>query len=142
MDIGKEIELRNFYKGIPEQQLWEMLAEDEKDFEEGAYRLLVEEAKRRGLEEKLNEIKINKEKMIINEEKITYNFLRIFTTPNKAEASIIKSILESEKIPYYIKGENFGTVYGSADGLTSVDIMVREDYAEEAKILLKEFTKS
>ena len=139
MDKEKETRLRNFYKEIPEQQLLDMLSEDEKDFEDGVYALLVEEAKRRGLEDKLNEIKINKEQQIADDKQPTYKFQKIFTTPKIEEISIIKSILDSEKIPYYIRGENFGTLYGPADGLSSVDIMIREDYADDAKDLLKDF---
>ena len=139
MDKGKEIELRKFYKEIPEQQLLDMLSEDEKNFEEEAYVLLVEEAKRRGLGDKLNEIKVNKEESIINKNQPVYKFIKIFTTPKMGEIAIIKSILDGEKIPYNIKGENFSTLYGPADGLTSVDVMVREDYAEDVKELLKDF---
>ena len=145
MDREKEIKLRNFYKEISEQQLLGFLSEDEKEFEEGAYILLVEEAKRRGLEDKLNEIKINKEQKIAEEKRIAeerksnYKFLKVFTTPRMGEIAIIRSILDSEKIPYYIKGENFAYLYGPADGLSSVDVMVRENYAEDAKELLKDF---
>jgi len=67
-----------------------------------------------------------------------YKFITIFTGPRMGEIAIIKSILDSEKIPYNIKGENFSTLYGS-DGLSPVDVMVREDYAEEVKELLKDF---
>ena len=116
MDKEKELKLRNFYKEMPEQQLLDFLSEDEKEFEEGAYTLLVEEAKRRGLGGKLNEIKINKEKRIVEEKRIAeernsnYKFIRVFTTPKIGEIVIIKSLLDSDKIPYYIKGENFGTL--------------------------------
>jgi hypothetical protein len=139
MDKGKEIELRKFYREIPEQQLLDMLSEDEKSFEDGAYALLAEETKRRGFEDKLNEIKVKKEESILNKNQPAYKLIKIFTTPKIGEIAIIKSILDGEKIPYYIKGENFGTLYGPADGLTSVDVMVREDYAEDAKKLLNDF---
>jgi len=138
MDNEKEIKLRNFYREIPEQQLLDMLSEDEKGFEDGAYALLVNEAKRRGLEDKLEEIKINKEQRIAEEKQLNYKFIKISTAPKMGDIAIIKSILDGEKIPYYIKGENFGTIYGIAHGLSSVDIMIREDYAEDAKELLKD----
>lgn len=138
MDKEKEIKLKNFYREIPEQQLLDFLSEDEKGFEEGVYKLLVEEAKKRGIEDKLDEIKINNEQKIAEEIKSNYKFLNIFTTPKAQDICIIRSILDSQKIPYFIKGENFGTLYGPADGLTSVDVMVREDYAEDAKELLKD----
>lgn len=68
-----------------------------------------------------------------------YKFIKVYTTPKAGEIAIIKSILDSQKISYFIKGENFGTLYGPADGLSSMDIMVREDNFEDAKELLKEF---
>jgi len=75
----------------------------------------------------------------VNKKQPVLKFIKIFTTPNLGEIAIIKSLLDGEKIPYNIKGENFGTLYGPADGLSSVDVMVREDYAEDAKELLKDF---
>lgn len=145
MDKEKEIKLVNYYKEMPEQQLLELLSEDEDKFEDGAYTLLFEEAKRRGLEDKLNEIGVNKEQKIAEEKiisearKSNYKFIKIFTTPNMGEMAVIKSILDNEKMPYFIKGEHFGALYGYADGLGAVEVMVREDYAEDAKELLKDF---
>jgi hypothetical protein len=139
MEKEKEIRLRKYYKEIAEQPLLDMLAEDEKKFEDGIYALLVEEARRRGLGDKLNKIKVNKKESIINNNQPIYKFIKVFTTPKMGEIAIIKSILDGEKIPYNIKGENFSTLYGPADGLTSADVMVREDYAEDVKELLKYF---
>ena len=39
-----------------------------------------------------------------------HEFIKIYLTPKLGEVSLIKSILDSEKIPYYIKGENFGGI--------------------------------
>ena len=68
-----------------------------------------------------------------------YKFIKVFSTAKQVEIALIKSILDSNSIPYYIKGENFGTLYGPADGLSSMDIMIREDYLEDAKELLQDF---
>ncbi|MFH0913200.1 MAG: DUF2007 domain-containing protein [Candidatus Omnitrophota bacterium] len=70
-----------------------------------------------------------------------YKFVKIYSTPNQGEIAIIKSILDSQGIPYYIKGENFGTLYGPANGLSSMDVMIRDERLEEAGELLKEFIK-
>jgi hypothetical protein len=69
------------------------------------------------------------------------SYIKIYSTPKQGEIAIIKSILDSQGIPYYIKGENFGILYGAANGLSSMDVMIREDYSEDAKELLKEFIK-
>jgi len=66
------------------------------------------------------------------------DFLKIYSTPRHSEILLIKSILDGQGIPYYIKGENFGTLYGPADGLSSMDIMVKQENFEDAQLLLKE----
>lgn len=66
-------------------------------------------------------------------------FIKVYSTSNQAEIAIIRSILDGQKIPYYIKGENFGTLYGPADGLSSMDIMIREGYSKDTEELLKDF---
>ena len=79
--------------------------------------------------------------MKVNNNQSDYKFIKIYSTPNHGEIAIIKSILDSQGISYYIKGENFGTLYGAASGLSSMDVMIIEDYSEDAKELLKEFIK-
>lgn len=77
----------------------------------------------------------------MNKNQSNYKFVKIYSTPKQGEIAIIKSILDSQGISYYIKGENFGTLYGAANGLSSMDVMIRGDYSEDAKELLKEFIK-
>jgi len=131
--------LKRLYQEMPEQQLIDMLSEDESDFQEGVYLLLVGEAKRRGLDDKLDEIKRMKEEKKAERSQKEYKFINVYTSPKLAEIAVIKSILDAQNIPYHIKGENFGTLYGPADGLSSMDILIREDYSEDAKELLKDF---
>jgi hypothetical protein len=66
-------------------------------------------------------------------------FIKVYSTPNSGQIVVIKSLLEAEKISYYIKGEHFARLYGAADGLTTMDVMVREDDFADAKELLKDF---
>jgi hypothetical protein len=80
-----------------------------------------------------------KEEKKSEETQKVYKFIRVHSTPKSGEIAVIKSILDAQNIPYQIKGEHFGTLYGAADGLSSMDIMVREDYSEDTKELLKEF---
>jgi hypothetical protein len=70
-----------------------------------------------------------------------YKFIKVYTTAKQGEIALIKSILDGNNIPYYIKGENFSTLYGPADGLSLMDIMIRQDHLEDAKELLKEFIR-
>ena len=66
-------------------------------------------------------------------------FVRVYSTPKLGEVALIKSLLDGQNMPYYVKGENFGTFYGPADGLSTMDIMVRKDCAQDAEELLKDF---
>lgn len=68
-----------------------------------------------------------------------YKFIKVHSTPKMGEIAVIKSLLDAQNIPYEIKGEHFAALYGAADGLSSMDVMVREDYFEDAEELLKEF---
>jgi len=74
----------------------------------------------------------------MNEQNAGRDFLKIYSTPRHSEILLIKSILDGQGIPYYIKGENFGTLYGPADGLSSMDIMVKQENFEDAQLLLRD----
>jgi hypothetical protein len=74
-----------------------------------------------------------------NKNQSEYKFVKVYSSPKQGEIALIKSLLDGNKIPYYIKGENFGTLCGPADGLSTMDIMIKEDYSEDAKKLLKDF---
>jgi hypothetical protein len=73
------------------------------------------------------------------EKQPSQDFIRVFSTPQPGEIALIKSLLEAEGIPYFVKGEHFGTLYGPADGMSSIDVMVHRDYVQEAAVLLKDF---
>jgi len=66
-------------------------------------------------------------------------FIKVISINNIGQLEIVKSLLQSFKIPYYVTNENFASLYGEADGLTQMDIMVREDKIEEAEDILKDF---
>ena len=70
-----------------------------------------------------------------------YKFIRVYASPKQGEIGLIKSLLDNEGIPYYIKGENFGTLYGPADGMSSMEVMIREDFSKAAEELLRDFIK-
>lgn len=55
----------------------------------------------------------------------------------------MKTHLESEGIPVLLQHESVGTVYGlTVDGLGVVKILVPQEFAEEAKQILKSDTNS
>lgn len=61
----------------------------------------------------------------------------IYRTPNMSEIAVIKSLLEDNKIPYFIENEHFA-LRGSADGAINFGVMVQENQADEVKEFLKE----
>jgi len=62
------------------------------------------------------------------------DFKEVLTTYNPADVAFLKSILDSEGIQYFFKGENFMYTRPLAD---PARLMVRSDQAEEAVNLLK-----
>jgi hypothetical protein len=68
--------------------------------------------------------------------------VRVRTCQGWDVAQIYKSKLEAAEIPVLLQYESAALVYGiTVDGLGEVRILVPEDYAEEAKALLTEFTE-
>ena len=63
------------------------------------------------------------------------DFVEILATYNPADIVFLKSLLESEGIQYYFKGEHFMYMRPLAD---PVRLMVRKDQVEEAVELVKD----
>jgi len=66
------------------------------------------------------------------------DFVVISTVQGELTANVIKSHLESEGIPTFLKKESAGIVYGlTVDGLGQVSILVPREFAEEAKRIIE-----
>ena len=63
------------------------------------------------------------------------NFVQILATYNPADVVFLKSLLESEGIQYFFKGEHFMYMRPLAD---PVRLMVRQDQVEDAFELIKD----
>jgi len=140
MDLKEKLRLKKVYSEMPEQQLLDMLSADEHEYQEGAYELLLEEAKRRGIEEELDKIRKNQEeKKRIQLEKPD-RFIQIFETYNQADIAFLKSILKANGIKFIVENEN----YNSIRPLTGVPmkLKVSDSQLEKAKELLKDFKGS
>jgi len=68
--------------------------------------------------------------------------VKVYATPRQDEIALIKSILDAEDIPYFIKGEHFGTMYGPAHFLSSMEVLVPRDRLEDAEELLRDLIRS
>lgn len=66
------------------------------------------------------------------------DFVVVCTVQGELAANVIKSHLESEGIPAFLKGESAGIIYGlTMDGLGQVSILVPRELAEEAKHIIE-----
>jgi hypothetical protein len=66
------------------------------------------------------------------------DFVVIKIVQGEPIANIIKSHLESEGIPVYLKYESAGIIYGiTVDGIGEVRILVPKECAEEAKMIIE-----
>ena len=63
------------------------------------------------------------------------DYKEVLATYNPADIAFLKSLLESERIEYFFKGENFMYVRPLAD---PVRLMIRTDQADDAVALLKD----
>ena len=66
--------------------------------------------------------------------------IKLYIPKDESELAVIKSILDSAEIPYYVRNEFFGSLYiGVAIGsFNSKPIFVPEDLYNDAKELLSE----
>jgi hypothetical protein len=69
------------------------------------------------------------------------NFINLHSPQNESELSLIKSILDSESISYFVRNDNFGSLeVGPHIGLFNAKmIQVQDDQYEKAKELLNDY---
>ena len=71
----------------------------------------------------------------MNDKDHNYKFYPILKTFSQVDIAMIKSLLEGN-VEYYFKDENFMSIRPL---LEPTELMVREDYVDEVKELLKDF---
>ena len=67
------------------------------------------------------------------------DYEEVLTTFNSAEIALMKSLLDSEEIPYFFHGEAFGQMTGLA---VPAKLMVKKEHVETARELLKDLKLS
>ena len=69
--------------------------------------------------------------------------IKIYSPNNELELAIIKSMLESEEIPFFVHNDNYGSlITGPRIGLLNAKtIFVPENTAERARELISEYLK-
>lgn len=67
--------------------------------------------------------------------------IKIFSPKNEAELTVIRSILESERIPYHIRNEHFGSLYPgiAIKYINAKTLYVPREYKDDVLDLLNNF---
>lgn len=63
---------------------------------------------------------------------------KLYIPADESELVFLKSVLESDGVPFYVLNDNFGSLYSGAymSSFNAKTIMVPEDYYEEAKAII------
>ncbi|MBI4699445.1 MAG: DUF2007 domain-containing protein [Nitrospirae bacterium] len=66
---------------------------------------------------------------------------KLYTPRNASELALIESILEAEKIDYFVKNDNFGSLYigPQIDLYNQKTIMVQDDQYDRAKDVMSDY---
>ena len=152
MEEQEKLRLKKLYEQMPEGKLIEVILEDEEEYKKQpyeAYKLLLEEAKRRGFEKKINEKKkINYEHRMTEgldsetETKETKDWITIHNFFDILEAQQLEQILKEHNIPVAIisrQDSAFDGLFKSSIG--EGVLQVRKDCVKEAKKILADFKK-
>ncbi|HUI31828.1 MAG TPA: DUF2007 domain-containing protein [Candidatus Acidoferrales bacterium] len=69
---------------------------------------------------------------------ISSDYVRVYYTFVPSEIINAKMILDKEGIEYITSNENFAALYPGADGMATVDFLVKEKDEERAKEVLRD----
>lgn len=147
MEKQERLKLKKTYEEMPEEQLIEIILEDEKEYRKApyeAYGLLLEEARRRGIEEKINDRKNRISEELDSQAAMgeTKNWVAVHKCFDILEVQELEQILKDHNIPVVVVSRQDSAF----DGLFKASIgeavlQVREDYEDEAKRLIADFKK-
>ena len=142
MEYQERLRLKKLYEQYSEEALLEMLSEGRQAYQEGVYELILEEAKKRGLEEKIEEVEKNKiEKESLRPEE---NDLVTVHAGSLLEVQLLRSLLETEGIAVFLKDEILGThapAYAAAGGVGAIKVVIAKKDLDRAKLIVQEFLK-
>ena len=104
--------------------------------------MILEEAKKRDLEEKIEEMKKNK----IEKESIMPEETDLVTiyAGSLLEVQLLRSLLETEGITVFLKDEILGTnapAYAAAGGVGAIKVVIAKKDLDRAKLIVQEFLK-
>jgi hypothetical protein len=133
-------ELRKIYQELPEEKLIEMVLEDEKEYKRQpyeAYELLLEEAKKRGLEDKINQ----RRQAGINREDIRHEDSELVVIKRfryRGDAGLAQGLLTDRGIESIVSADDVGGLRPEiAFGRGAVHLLVKKSDLERAKEALR-----
>jgi hypothetical protein len=83
----------------------------------------------------LDTIRAESTKAAITQVSVTNKFIEIYSTVDQSELLVVKSVLDSEKIPYQILGNSLGLLTGAAR------VLIQSEQLEKAQQLLKQVAR-
>jgi len=137
MDMQQRSKLREKYSLVPDEELIDMAREGSQSYAEGAYGLLLDEIKKRGIGEGLEGIKsvpAEPEKSgLTNDEAKVDTFVELTIIINQQDKDSLESALGGTDIPFYFQSLN---IRGKD---WPVSLMIEQSRVEDAVELLKDF---
>ncbi|MBI3991496.1 MAG: hypothetical protein HY350_05030 [Candidatus Omnitrophica bacterium] len=136
--MQERAELKEKYRELSNEALLDMLIEGKQAYVEGAYELLLQEVKNRGLENKLEEIlniKIETTNKPLEDNEATKadTYVELIIINNEQDSALLESILDGTDVTYYFQTLSF------RQKDLPVALMVEESRVEEAIGLFKGF---
>lgn len=145
IDEQERMRLIKLYSEMSDNEITDMLLEDEQEYKQQpyeSYEILMEEARRRGLDKKIEE-----RKRLELEEKESQpgpkDFVIVYAG-SLIEVNIAKGLLEGNNITTFLEGGVMGTTtspYAAAGGPGAIKLIVEKKDTEKAKFLIDEYIK-
>lgn len=147
MDIQERRKLKEKYKEFSNEALLDMLLEGKQAYVEGAYELLLQEAKDRGLEDKLEQMrKVEKQTCgapsnKVGEEAKTDTYVELVIIKSEQDYAFLKSVLEGTDIAYYfqslsLRGKDMPVALMIEESRVSETIELFKDFQSHESIIL------
>ncbi len=137
MDLKQRLKLKETYSLLPDEELISMAQEGSNSFAEGVYALLLDEIKKRGIEENPGTGKDTPAAEVkaapMNDETGVDTFVEIAIITNQGDKEILEKAIKPTDISHYFQSLN---IRGKD---WPVSLMVEQSRAEDAVELLQGF---
>ncbi|MFH1876541.1 MAG: hypothetical protein ABH865_06595 [Candidatus Omnitrophota bacterium] len=144
MNQEEKNKLKQALEHMDDNELIEALCADKKEFDEEAYDLYRQEAKSRGLEDKIKKAR-EPQRELKAEANEKMKLVNVYQARTVIEADLIKILFDQANIECTYSEFPLSAIrsvgFITPDSLSSVQMFVRENQAQEAKEIIKEYLK-